>query len=180
MYVQKKTSLIQAWRLGAGTTKEKELIAEKAIILKEDGNYELFSREAMGKTGEIAKIGDYFKVDSNGYPYPNEKLTFEAMHEHVATDWYMQKTLVLFAWTINQPINDAVQYLFDMGLVVLHDDDPVHFFSASLWGTEETASKEDIIVFYNIQRDEHEKILYIDFNFVERSEFNKTYQIISQ
>ena len=180
MYVQKKTSLIQAWRLGAGTTKEKELIAEKAIVLKEDGSYELFSREATGKTGEIAKAGDYFKVDSNGYPYPNEKQAFEAAHEHIDADWYRQKNPVLFAWTVDQPVNDAVQYLFDMGLVELHDADPVHFFSASLWGTEETASKDDIIVFYQIQRDGHEKILSIDFNFVERSEFNKTYKIISQ
>ena len=180
MYAQKKTSFIQAWRLGAGTTKEKELIAEKAIILKGDGTYELFSREATDKTGQIAKAGDYFKVDSNGYPYPNEKKNFEATHKHVDADWYIQKAPILFAWTIEQPINDVVQYLFDMRLVVLHDDDPVHFFSASLWGTEETAAQDDIIVFYQIQRDDHEKILYIDFNFVEKSEFNKTYQIISQ
>lgn len=180
MYVQKKTSMIQAWRLGAGTTREKEMIAKKKIILREDGSYELFSTESTGKAGEIAKAGDYFKVDSNGCPYPNEKKTFEATHEHVDADWYSQKTPVLFAWTIDQPINDVVQYLFDMGLVVLHDDDPVHFFSASLWGTEETAAKDDVIVFYQIQRDEHGKILKTKFNFVERSEFDKTYRIVSQ
>lgn len=179
MYVQKTASLVQAWRLGDGTIKEKELMARKAIILNEDGDYELFSRESTGKTGEIAKAGDYFKVDSNDYPYPNEKLTFEATHEHVDADWYMQKTPVLFAWAIDQPINDAVQYLFDMGLVVLHDDDPAHFFSAFLWGTEERAAKEDIIIFYLIQRDDHGKILKIDFNFVEKSEFDKTYRIVS-
>ena len=69
MYVQKKAALIQAWRLGDGTEKEQELISKKVIVLREDGCYELFSREATGKTGEIAKIGDYFKVDSGGYPY---------------------------------------------------------------------------------------------------------------
>lgn len=180
MYVQKKASLIQAWRLGAGTIKEIELIAKKAIILRADGNYELFSREAVGKTGEIAKAGDYFKVDSNGCPYPNEKLTFEATHEYVDADWYKQRTPVLFAWTIDQPVNDVVQYLFDKGLVVLHKDDPAHFFSAHLWGTEETAAKDDIIIFYLVQRDEQGSILKIDFNFVEKKEFDKTYCIVSQ
>lgn len=179
MYVQKKDSLIQAWRLGAGTIKEKELITKKAIILRADGNYELFSREAIGKTGEIAKAGDYFKVDSNGYPYPNEKLTFETMHEYVDADWYRQKTPVLFAWTIDQPINDVMQYLFNMGLVVLHNHDPAHFYSAHLWGTEETAAKDDVIIFYSVQRDEKGGILKIDFNFVEKKEFDKTYHIVS-
>lgn len=180
MYVQKNASPVQAWRLGAGTAKEKELMEKKSIILREDGNYELFSREATGKTGQIARIGDYFKVDSNGYPYPNEKLTFETTHEHIEADWYMQKTPVLFAWTIDQPISDAVQYLFDRGLVIRHDEDPAHFFSAFLWGTEETAAEDAVIVFYAVQRDDCGKILKIDFNFVEKSEFDKTYQIVSQ
>ena len=180
MYVQKKAALIQAWRLGDGTEKEQELISKKVIVLREDGCYELFSREATGKTGEIAKIGDYFKVDSGGYPYPNERQIFEASHEHVDADQYLQKTPVLFAWTADQPMNDAVQYLFDRELVVLHEDDPAHFFSAFLWGTEETAAKDAIIVFYQIQRDDRGKIIKIDFNFVGKSECDKTYQIVSR
>ena len=77
-------------------------------------------------------------------------------------------------------MNDAVQYLFDRELVVLHEDDPAHFFSAFLWGTEETAAKDAIIVFYQIQRDDRGKIIKIDFNFVGKSEFDKTYQIVSR
>ena len=180
MYVQKKNTKIQAWRLGDGSSKEKELMAKKAILLREDGTYELFSREAMGKTGEIARAGDYFKVDSSGLPYPNEGLTFEKTHRHIDGDWYLQKNPVLFAWTTGQPVNDAVQYLFDQKLVVLHEDDPSRYCSAILWGTEEWAAKDDIIVFYQIQRDDQENILQIDFNFVERSEFQKTYEIVSQ
>lgn len=180
MYVQKKTSLIQAWKLGAGTPKEKELIAKKTILLRKDGSYELFSREAMGKTGQIAKAGDYFKVDSGGYPYPNERKIFEATHEHIEADWYRQETPVLLAWASDQPIFDVVQFLFDRKLVVLHEDDPAHFFSASLWGTEETAAKDAVLVFYRIQRDDSGNILKVEFNFVERSEFDQTYRIVSQ
>lgn len=178
MYVRKKASEIKAWRLGDKTPKELEMIAEKKIVDKGDGTYELFSREATGKKGQIAKVGDYFKVDSGGYPYPNDKETFEATHVRIEGDRYLQSTPELYAWTLDQPITDAVKYLFDNNLVQIHDDDPNRYFSAVLWGTTETAAKDVVIVFYKIERDGNGNVINVDFNFVERSEFEKTYRVV--
>ena len=72
--IKKKT--VKAFQLGTGTEMEKILIEEGVIIPKEDGTYELLSQEAVNGSGEIAHVGDYFKVDEvNGrhFPYPNEK-----------------------------------------------------------------------------------------------------------
>ena len=78
MLVQKKPVRLQAWQLGAGDAKEAEMIAAGKIKLREDGSYELFSMEALGEKGQIAGPGDYFKVDSAGFPYPNKKAFYRA------------------------------------------------------------------------------------------------------
>ena len=73
---------------------EATLIREGAIKKRQDGTYELFSQEAVNGTGEIAKAGDYFKVDivdGRHYPYPNSKQFFEENHIHIAGDEYEQK-----------------------------------------------------------------------------------------
>lgn len=67
---------VSAWRLGDNSDMEKRLIQEGKIKLS-GGLYEIFSREAMSGSGESANAGDYFKVDSQGYPYPNNKEFFE-------------------------------------------------------------------------------------------------------
>ena len=65
-------------------------------------------------------------------------------------------------------------------LLHLAEPDVEGFQLCGKWGTEETAAKDAIIVFYQIQRDDRGKIIKIDFNFVGKSEFDKTYQIVSR
>jgi len=178
MYVQKKAVRIQAWQLGAHTEKEAELIKSGKIKLREDGTYELFSLEATGEKGEIAMPGDYFKLSSSGFPYPNAKDFFESKHEQLHDTWYLQKSQPLLAWAVGEPETDAIRFLLDQNLLQIHPDDPGHYFSAFLWGTRETSAQDSVIVFYKIERNDRGEITGVDFNFVVRSEFEQSYTIL--
>ena len=52
------------------------------------------------------------------------------------------------------------------------------YYSAILWGNPEAAAKNAVIVFYDISYDQDGMIVDAEYNFVERGEFNKTYNII--
>ena len=58
--VKSKKKIVKAYRLGAGSQMEAQLIREGAIRRREDGSYELFSQEAVNGRGEAARTGDYF------------------------------------------------------------------------------------------------------------------------
>ena len=49
-------------------------------------------------------------------------------------------------------------------------------FTAPLWGTQEVAKRNAVVVFYDIARDTKGKITDIDFNFVAHDEFNRSYR----
>lgn len=178
MYVQKMSVHVQAWQLGTQSKKEIEMIRCGKIKHRTDGNYELFSQEATGKTGQIAKPGDYFKVALSGDPYPNEKSWFERMHSHIHDDWYEQKSLPLQAWTFDEPINETIQFLLDHKLLRINMKDCAHYFSASLWETIETAAKDAVIIIHNVEKNDENEIISVSFNFVAKNEFDRTYRIL--
>ena len=179
-FAQKKVVRLQAWQLGAGSDEEKRLIESGKIRLRPDGSYELFSQEATGGTGQIAEAGDYFKVDADGYPYPNKKEKFEATHRHAEGDWYIQESKPFPIWTRDEPEDERIRFLVSAGLLSFHPDTPERYFSAELWGTLETSPADSVVVFYDIQRDGEGRITHIDFNFVIKSEFDRTYEILAE
>ena len=178
MYVQKKSVRLQAWQLGTQSEKEMELIRCGKIKRRADGDYELFSQEATGETGQIAKPGDYFKIALSGEPYPNERIWFERMHTHICGDWYEQQSIPLQAWTVDESINDAIQFLLDQKLLKINTNDDARYFSASLWGTIETAAKDAVIILHNVEKNDESEIISVSFNFVAKNEFDKTYRIL--
>lgn len=179
MRIARKNAVrLRAWRLGEGSQTEQELMAQGKIALRSDGKYELFSQEATGATGQIAAAGDYFKVDSRGCPYPNRRETFEQKHEHIEGDWYLQIAKPVPIWTACDPMCEEIEYLLSHDLLRIHPEDAQRYFSAFLWGTQETAAQTAVIVFYEIERDAGGAIRGIDFNFVERSEFERTYELL--
>ncbi len=180
MHVQKTAVRVQAWQLGAGSAKEAEMISSGKIKRLRDGGYELYSREATGGTGQIAKPGDYFKTDSSGLPYPNEKAYFEKMHEHLEDDWYLQKSPVLPAWTAGEPWNEVIRFLLVHGMLQINENDDEHYYSAALWGTTETAAKDAVIVIHEIERNDKNEITNVVFNFVDRDSFEKTYRVVPE
>lgn len=155
---------------------EDEMVREGKIRRRDDGRYEIFSQEATGGAGEIAEPGDYFKIDFKGAPYPNGRIAFESRHIPVGGDWYEQIAPPLTIWMAGDPPCEAVDWLLSEGKLRVHPDEPDRYFSAELWGTNETAAKDAVIVLYAVERDETGAIGHIDFNFVERGEFERTYE----
>lgn len=61
-----KKKFVQAYCLGEDSPMERQLIIEGAIHKLSDNTYEMFSQEAVNGHGEIARKGDFFKVDTKG------------------------------------------------------------------------------------------------------------------
>ena len=74
---------VHAYRLGEGSEKIQQLIKEKKIIPLPDDKFEVKSSETLSSQsehGEIARAGDFIKVDSDGNPYPNGAEWFYRNH----------------------------------------------------------------------------------------------------
>lgn len=166
---------IKAYILGQNTDMEKKMIKEGKIKKIEDG-YEIFSQEVKGNKGEKAKIGDYFKVDNDHYPYPNEKEWFEKNHRCIGNDLYEQVPKELDSWEYGQTITEEIKFLLDNQKLKINENLPEKFFEAFLWGSLLHAAKDSVVVLYSVDRNEEGSITSIDFNFITRKEFEKTYK----
>ena len=178
LYAIKANTKRQAWEFGAGSDMEKQLISSGRVIAHEDGSYEVFTKEATEGKGQMAKTGDYFKVDEEGFPSPCEKDWFEENHTHIEGDWYIQTAKPLKIWRKDDPETEEIRYLLEIGALTIHSEDPVKYYSAYLWGTMETAPDDAVIVFYAVNRDEDGNIGSVTFNFVDADYFKDHYKII--
>lgn len=177
-FAVKADTRVRAWELGAGSDMEKELLLCGKIVSHPDGTYELFSLEATEEKGQMAKAGDYFKVDHRGMPYPNEREWFLKNHQHLEGDWYQQAARPLKIWRLGDPDCEELRFLLDRGLLSIRPDDPQHCFIAPLWDTTETAASDAVIVFFSVERDPAESITVVSFNFVDAEYFNTHYRVI--
>ncbi len=178
--MKKEGKTVLAYRLGEGSPMEQKMMEEGKIRTKGDGTYELFSQEAKGGTGEKADAGDYFKVDSSGSPYPNKKDWFEKNHRHISGDEYMQFPKPVDIWEADMPVCEEIKYLLSTDRLTIHEEDQQNYFSAFLWGAPLTAARNAVIVFYSVTRNEAGEIEDVDFNFVARDEFEKTYSVMEE
>ena len=71
-----------------------------------------------------------------------------------------------------------VLFLIEHKGLVIDETNPNQYFSATLWNTQESAQENAVLVFYSISRDKAGNIIDADFNFVERTEFDRTYKIL--
>lgn len=173
---QKK--VVQSWQLGTGTEAERNLIRDGKIIFHAPNRYEVFSQEVVGEVGEIAVAGDYIKIDSSGQPYPIAKAFFEATHTHVGGDVYYQTPKPLHVWFLGDPEEEIISFFRKHKGLQIDPQNAGACFSAPLWGTRLTAKSDAVIVIYVIARDDYGSIIDVDFNFVARDEFNRTYRLI--
>ena len=178
VYAIKTATRIQAWELGAGSNMEEEMLRKKKIIKHPDGTFELFSLEATEGKGQIARPGDFFKVDNRGFPCPNERAFFLQNHQHLEDDWYLQTAHPLKIWRLDDPECEEIHFLQDNGFLRICPENPQRCFSAFIWGTIETAPADAIIIFYDVVRNPEGIITSIDFNFVNSSYFDTHYQVL--
>lgn len=180
--IKNKGKMVHAYQLGSNHSVLNQLIAQNRIKSFADGCYEVFSQEALnGKTkhGQVAVKGDWIKIDGKGYPYPNERKYFEENHRYVEGDTYEQLPKALYAWKADCEICDEVMFLIEKKRLKIDENSYEHFYSANLWGTLEVANKDAVIIFYNIAYNQAGKIEDVEFNFVEKTEFDRNYNIIT-
>lgn len=177
--VKKNGILTFAYCLGVDDILLSDLF-QAGLLRKRDNLYEVFSQEALNDgngCGEIVPEGYYIKLDSAGYPYPNDPAFFVENHRHVSGNCYEQIPTPRGIWTADSPWCEEMQFLVEKKGLVIRPGDPDNYFSAPLWGTVESAASDAVVLFYSIERDDIGVIRNIDFNFVVRTEFDKTYQV---
>ncbi|MEE0751161.1 hypothetical protein [Frisingicoccus sp.] len=176
--IKKQGKIVEAYRLGEESRMIRHLMEEGKIIEKGSGIFEVFSQEAVHGSGEIAYTGDFIKVDASGMPYPNTGGFFLKNHRRLGQDRYEQIPSVLLAWRSDQPMCEEMEFLIREKELKIDTENPETYYTAPLWGTRLSASETAMILFYKIDRDADGHIRDIDFNFVQRDEFDKTYRIL--
>lgn len=176
--IKKSGFRVNAYRLGDGGEVLDALRLLGRIKINADGTFEIFSREAVNGKGEIAKEGDYIKIDSEGFPYPNDAEFFEKNHKLIEKNLYEQIQKPLYAWSSQEPMCEEIEFLIAKKGLKLNKDNPDKYFNAVMWSTELSAACDAVIIFYSISRDICGHITDADFNFVCRTEFDKNYQVI--
>lgn len=177
MYIIKTATELDAYRLGSGTTMEQKLLREGKLNKLPDGSYLVFSRETDAQ-GQVAQPGDYIKVDSAGFPYPNRRAYFESCHTHLGGTRYRQQASPLNAWTVSEPMCPEIAFLLERGLLRMDETDEDHYFRAFLWGAELFAARDAVIVFDQVTRDENGTVTDVQFHFLAWAEFLITYRIV--
>ncbi len=172
---KKEGRKVTAYCLGDENPKIESLI-EEGKIERRDGGWLIFSQEA--NEGEWAGDGDFIKLDGSGYPYPNARAYFLDNHRHIGGDEYEQLPKPLKAWDREEGMCHEIEYLIAHKGLVINEGDEDNYFSAPLWGDILSARADCMIVFYSVTINEDGDVTDVDFNFVARDEFEKTYDVI--
>ena len=172
MLVMKKTdSPVRACRLGEDSPLERELLKQGLLRRLPDGGWEVFSQETGTAGGQIARAGDFVKVDGSGRPYPNSRVYFLANHRLAEGRWY-QLPKPLQAWQWGEAVPPELKELLESGRLRIEAREEERFFQAELWGTTLTAARNAVILF---SREEGEALR---FRFVARRDFEESYTIL--
>lgn len=176
--VKKQGKIVQAYRVGDNHSVLEKMIEEKKIKKINETSYEIFSQEAIQAAsghGQLANVGDWIRIDGAGFPYPCKNEWFQQNLRHIEGDDYEQIPKVLSAWTADQPISPEIEYLIQKKGLVLDKEHPDKYFQAILWGNPEAAAKDAVLVFYSIEYGKDGTVVDADYNFVQKDEFERTY-----
>ena len=174
--VKKFNVEVIAFELGGRSSLEQELITQGKII-KNGDSYEIFSTES-DSSGEVAKLGDFVKIDQAKNPYPNDRERFLNHHIHVGGNEYKQFPQIIDIWKYGDEEDEVIQFLLDSGKLIINHDSRDKFYEAKLWGTTLFAKKSDIVLTYQVKK-EASQIEDVDFNLIDKDEFDKTYEYIN-
>lgn len=175
--IKNKGKTVKAYELGSKHPAITEMIRKGKIRPLENGRYKVFSQESSG-SGETAEAGDWVKTDSKGYLYPNRKEWFEANHRHIERDLFEQIPQPLKGWDCRLDMCPEVEFLTEKKGLAIDRASSDRRYTAELWGTTEIAAEDAMIVFYNISYDDAGNVTDAEYNFVERSEFDRTYSVL--
>lgn len=163
---------IWAYKLGNNSDMEIRMINEGKIAYIGNDMYKIFSKQSSDKS-QTAKRGDFFKVDSFGYPYPTEHAYFLATHRRIDGDCYEQLPKSMDSWESTEAITAEVQFLIDHKGLKLSPEAPYRYFEVQ--GSRLTATANSVLIFTSIIRDENGIIIDADFTLVARKGFEAAY-----
>lgn len=175
-YAKKRQSSFIAFCLGSSNPLEKELMKTGRIKQNCDEEYEVFSQEAKDGKGEIVHRGDYVKIDSKGFPYPNSKEFYESKCINVGENLYQQISSLVEVWFADDPICDFVAFLLKVERLHINEADNDRYFQAYLWGAPLSAARDSAVIAYSVTRNTEGEVIDVDFNFVVRDEFERLYE----
>ena len=178
--IKNKGKIVQAYQLGSDNAIIEKLIEKGKVCDLGNGRYEIYSRESVNGSdgGEKAVDGDWIKVDSKGYPYPNKRVYFESNHRHIEGDNFEQLPKPLQAWDAKLELCPEMKFLVEKKGLIINESSSERRYVAELWETTEVAAEDAMIVFYSLSYDEKGELIDADFNFVAKDEFDRTYNII--
>ena len=84
------------------------------------------------------------------------------------------------AWLLGDPADEVLDFLLQHKGLEISPDHPDYCFRAPLWGSILTAASDAVLVIYGIDRDAEGRIMDVDFNFVAKSQFDRTYRFITK
>lgn len=171
------TRIIKAFRICDEPELMEGYVSRGKAVKMEDGRYKIFSSEAP--EGQVCEAGDYIKEDAEGNIYPNHADFFLKHHRKNKNGGFDQIDEPLWAWMYGEPESEEIVFLKENKGLVLSEDNFKEYYTAPLWGTTEKADRNAVLIFYNIVRDDAYRITDIDYNFVSRDVFNKSYKFIS-
>lgn len=179
--IKKHGKIVKAYRLGDRHPVLEELMKKGKIVLMEDGTFEVFSQEAVQSEsghGQKAVAGDWIRLDSKGFPYPCTHDWFQENMRPAGGDDYEQIPRALSAWTADQEMCHEVEFLIREKGLKLDENNFEKYYSAILWGNPEAADRNAVLVFYSISYGADGRVTDADYNFVTKSEFDLSYDVI--
>lgn len=178
---KKHGKIVQAYKLGTEHERLEQLIAEGKIIDLENGSFEVFSQEAVKSEsghGQVAYVGDWVRLDGAGYPYPSKDNWFQGNMRHISGDDYEQIPKELMGWTADMEMCPEIEFLIREKGLKLDENGFDKYYSAILWGNPEAADRDAVLVFYSVSYNDDGAVTDVEYNFVERKEFDRTYDVI--
>lgn len=178
---KKHGKIAQAYKLGVKHECLEQLIAEGKIIDLKNGSFEVFSQEAVKSEsghGQVAYVGDWIRLDGAGYPYPSKDDWFQDNMRHISGDDYEQVPKELMGWTADMEMCPEIEFLIREKGLKLDENSFDKYFSAILWGYPEAADRDAVLVFYSASYNDDGAVTDAEYNFVERKEFDRTYDVI--
>ena len=178
---KKRGKIVQAYKLGGKNKVLEQLITDEKIIALNNGLSEVFSQEAVKSEsghGQVAARGDWIRVDGEGYPYPSKEEWFEENMRHISGDDYEQIPKEVLVWSAEMDMCPEVEFLIREKGLRLDESSFEKFYNAILWGNPEAADRNAMLVFYSIGYDNNGDVKEADYNFVEKKEFERTYDLI--
>lgn len=175
---KKEGTRVHAYCLGENHEIIDKFMEDGYVKRIDEKHWKIFSQEAS--EGEEAVSGDYIKVDSSGVPYPNTRAYFLKHHRPLGGDVYEQIPRQLSAWCQEDDMCPEIQFLIEHKGLVIDEDNEKVYYRAPLWGDTLSAAKDAVIVFYVLEYDSRRRVVDAEFNFVARSEFDKTYDVLGE